>query len=807
MESQIFVENNPSTGKSNSYQVIIFGNKNTKIKMSEQQSNLHIILEKKNQMTYNLLLLLHKSNEDLMERNKKYTDIILDLENNVTSLFNESYDYSNLLRESLNNLYDNVKDFSGEFFYELIKLINKVYSNYTIILQNIKLEKYDVISQIRKVTKEEYINYIYNMIDILEKFENNTMIFLENIELELNNVYEFQIDILYDIIDLIYECKLIFLQFNKNLFKSIEKGILTLKYDLRDYIEEIIGDLLYITDFLAININKNEILIKAIDLSTRTDTTTKLKDFRNIILIIMDILMNNINNDYEMEMNLNNKKSIKFYSYQKAEEFLKNTQEKSDKVIEDIKSRINDIEKYELYSNNLDIIDTIHNKTILEYMDEMYKNIIYKSMNLKPEYIKGESSISQNKKKLFDLSKNIVNEINIEINEINTLIFNYTKQYIEENIYNIHYNIYYFRKNFLDEQMKELLNEFYLLVNRTIKIHFKEMIDYNYNLSNQVFNETNKYFDIYRWKSRRFLCSGFINRFYEYQSKFEQYLGLTYSEDFLNLLEKYFYKLRDDILNYIKNKIFSVKKYYFDVDLYKREFYFHEQSDNEILKIIDNINNYYNEMNLDGDIKLKAFNLSQEILTPYHKKKADELENYYNYLYSRTTDYHVKNDDRDFVYSYWRYLLKGWKNIYLYVPHTNNIKLVLENLDKTDIYLLNETDKIVNNFINKFDVYLSNYVEYCQKLYFNLYQFVETKINNSRINSLLNKYQNTISENANIDSNNGLLQRLNNETKDIGNNINNYLRNLEENINLLENEYYALHYSKDYEKFWNIQKK
>ena len=91
--------------------------------------------------------------------------------------------------------------------------------------------------------------------------------------------------------------------------------------------------------------------------------------------------------------------------------------------------------------------------------------------------------------------------------------------------------------------------------------------------------------------------------------------------------------------------------------------------------------------------------------------------------------------------------LKGWKNIYLYVPHTNNIKLVLENLDKTDIYLLNETDKIVNNFINKFDVYLSNYVEYCQKLYFNLYQFVETKINNSRINSLLNKYQNTISEN------------------------------------------------------------
>ena len=41
--------------------------------------------------------------EDLMERNKHYADIILDLENNITTFFNESYDYSNILRDSLNN--------------------------------------------------------------------------------------------------------------------------------------------------------------------------------------------------------------------------------------------------------------------------------------------------------------------------------------------------------------------------------------------------------------------------------------------------------------------------------------------------------------------------------------------------------------------------------------------------------------------------------------------------------------------------------------------------------------------------------
>ena len=237
------------------------------------------------------------------------------------------------------------------------------------------------------------------MIDILEIFENKTLLFFEDIENELNNIYDFQIDILYDIIDQIYEAKLIFKQFNRNLFKSIEKGILTLKYDIKDYIDEVIGDLLYITDFLSVNINKNEILIKAIDLASRNEVTNKLKNFRNIILSIMDFLMTNINEDYEREMNLNNENSIKYYSYLKAQQFLKNTKDKSNEVINDIKSRINNIQKYELYSKNLDIINNINNKTIFEYMDDIYKNIIYNSINLKPEYINETNEIIKNKKK------------------------------------------------------------------------------------------------------------------------------------------------------------------------------------------------------------------------------------------------------------------------------------------------------------------------------------------------------------------------------------------------------------------------
>jgi hypothetical protein len=181
-----------------------------------------------------------------------------------------------------------VKNFNKKFFIELIELINKTYGNYTKILEDVTYGKYDIINEIKRITKEEYINYIYNMVNILEIFENNTLKFLDDIEDELIKISDFQIDILYDIIDDLYESKLIFKKFNRNLFNSIEKGIIKFKYDITEYINDVIGDLLYFTDFLSVNINKNEILVNSIDEFTREEIKIKLKNFRNIILEIID---------------------------------------------------------------------------------------------------------------------------------------------------------------------------------------------------------------------------------------------------------------------------------------------------------------------------------------------------------------------------------------------------------------------------------------------------------------------------------------------------------------------------------------
>ena len=171
MEGQMYSEINPATGKARVYSITNFGNKNRKLKLKDQITNTHIILERSNQMAYNLILLLKQTNNELIKRNENYSQIIIEFETNFTKFFENYYDYSGLFRQSLNDLYNQVQNFSGEFFNELIDLINRVYNNYTIILKEVRNDKYYFINRIRNVTKNEYINYIYDMIDILENFE------------------------------------------------------------------------------------------------------------------------------------------------------------------------------------------------------------------------------------------------------------------------------------------------------------------------------------------------------------------------------------------------------------------------------------------------------------------------------------------------------------------------------------------------------------------------------------------------------------------------------------------------------------
>ena len=350
MQKQIFNEIEPSTGKSSTYSNLVFGNINKKIKTGEQHTNLHIILEKKNQMAFNLIQLLHKTNLDLKERNKNISQIIINLEINILDSFKE-YDYSNSFNECLVKVSEQLKSFASDLFDKLIILINNLYENYIYIFDEIKNDKYEVFKQIMKITKNEYMNYINEMGNKLEQFSKETLLFLNSIEKEVTSLEKIEkIDFLYDILNNIYESKLLLIQFNSNLFKAIEKGILTFKTNINEYKETLIGDLLYITDFLSVNIVKNEIIIRTYDEKTLKDLSIKLKNFRNIIQNILDDLIKNINSDYEFEMSQDNN-SIKILSESKAIEQYNKIDKNSNNLVNKIKNKIEFNDLYEIYSS------------------------------------------------------------------------------------------------------------------------------------------------------------------------------------------------------------------------------------------------------------------------------------------------------------------------------------------------------------------------------------------------------------------------------------------------------------------------
>ena len=809
MEKQIFNEINPKTGTISTYFVMIFGNKNIEIKVADQQTNLHIILEKKNKMAYNLLLLLNQSNIDLIERNKKYLDVILNIENNITT-FLKNYDYSELFKDSLENLSSKIGNFSGEIFYEFFNLIDKIYENYTFILNNIINDDYDFINQIIEITRDEYIKYIYNMIDIIERFENETMNFLKGLEQETKSLDNFEIDILYDFIEVIHDANIIFKKFNEYLFKSIEKGIFTFKYDIKNFVEEIIGDILYVVDFLSININKNEIIKKVFDYETRNNTSKKLQSIKDVINSVIEKIINNINKDYEFQMRLDNKNGIKNYSLLKEKEIVLNTEEKSNQVIKDIKSKIKNIELYELYSENLNEINNIINKTITEYIHNIHNNILFESIKLNPQYFDEESILKKNRQILFILTKNITKQANLEINDIYQFIYNNTNKFKDENIYNIYYNLYQLKKIFSNEQMNNLLNEFIELIKifSSKKIYeIKEIIDYNYNLINEVLEEQNKFFKAEYFGSNLFyvplsFCTGFIDRYIKYKEKFKEILD---NMDFSNLFKKYFYKLKNEIIDFVKSKLNSINQYYFNLNLLNNTFKFIEDIKEENLKIVKNIENYFNDINF-GFKAEELLNLSI-VISPYVLQKIKELDYFYNSIQRKTsapgiidcsqdiareTKICIKNTNicLQFKSEWIKYEIKNKKNI------TNLIKTKI-NYSEND--LIRETNKIKENFINKFDKYLSKNSECIQSFYSNLYDIVEKKIKVSQINELLNKYKSYFDD---IISKNYCEEILHNYNKvNFEERLNNSLYELEKNINLLNESYYQSYFLPNFVNF------
>ena len=780
-----------SSGVSDSYIKFTIGFINLKIKFNTMKTNLHIIIKNTNQMTYNFMSLLYFSNEDLIQRNKIYSDIFLDMEKNVSKLFEEYYDYSGLFRDSMEYLYSQVKNFSGEFFNELIDLIENVYDDYIAILNKSDNNYYENLNEIRNVIKNEYLNYIDDMFNIIISFKNDTSIFLYNIKQEVEAVNSFQLDILYDIIDIIDDGKLVFKEFIKKLFKAVEKGVNIFKYDLRDYMEEIIGDLLYLTDFLSVNINKNEILKNAIALEKRQNITVKLKNFRNIIFRIEEILNNNIINDYEEEMSNENENSIRYTKNYLIQNAIEEIDNKSCQIIEEIKTKILYMNYYEAYANEIQIINDITNKSFIELKDDLYNFAINDIRNISPEYLDYNSDLILNKNNLFSLSVNVINQINQQINEINNYIEIYSRDYINKNKYNLDFNLYNFRTCFSKIALSSLIDKFLSIIKEELQVHFIKMIDENYALANQYMEEVLKYFKTA--SSYKLLGTYFINTYTKYKTTFTEISYLTSSDEFLDFIQDNFYNVSKYIINYVEEKINSINKYYFHENN-GENFKKLELIQDEILSISKNIENYFNEMTLESGIKMTILNISLNEIQVFNKEKEKIFDELYNSIYGQAQQEKINNMDCDIIQliitkkkKWYRRKKKISYDYYcrVKVQSRNNYNKIKKDLSETKKHLSDKFNNLIMAFINKFNIYLNNYISLEEFLYNDLYKYTEEKlINNKNIELIFNDYQAIYN---NILINNKTFEKMNINDKD--SNIINILDKFEKNLFDMNNNF------------------
>ena len=719
------------------------------ITLKKINTNMHFAIRNYNEMGLTEIYLINESNLKLQNRNEHYSNIIVNLEKDFNNLLINKYDFSNIFIDSFNEMHEIIKTFTSEMFNELVKLILNAYDNYTQVFNDVNNNKHEIFKQIRIVTKDEYIDFIKNMLKLVEDFNNKTILFLLDVEEEVSKIENFQLDLLYDLKDIIHETKRIFKDFNKNLFMAIEKGIKTFRLDFEDFIYEMMGNLLYLVEFLSINLNKNEILKKGINEEIREEVIEKLKDMRNIINIIKDNLLMDIDRDYKEEMNESNENSIKIYSEKQLQNYLEDLEIKSNNIIEDIKNKIAYMELYELYANNLDKIEGIQTGIKNLFINDIYEDIQNKLKQIYPEYLNKNSSLIENEEKLYKIFLLIDKKINDEVNEINEYIYSNTKNFRNKRQYYINNNLNGLKNNFMDNSMENLRNKFEKIINDTIKIAVKGVMKNNYDLGIVWLQEiVDRLIPLHKRDER--LQSYFYTKYSRFVKAFQTFLPNAYSEESIQIYKKYFEEVRNQILSLIRNKIKELNYYFFNCSLYKNNFYFIYQINDEIENLIINIENYYNEDYFDMKLATFIYKSTNEELNPINDKLFKKFEDLKKTC-ERYTD-GTRGGGGDYCWN--KYCcFKEWN--YRNVPHTDNYKKIDNSMNKVEEFIKKETLNLINEFNNNISLYLNGYVGEIKSLFDDFNNYTNIKLHSiNELNELIAQYNlifHNMSEIANKD--------------------------------------------------------
>ena len=678
-------------------------------------TGINRIINYSQQMTKKFIELLKNSNKEIINLNKEYSQDLIQYEKDLKEFIQNPYDFSNLYREPYNDLYDSIKNFTTDTFNELVKTINFCHTNYSLLLNQIKKGEDISINEIRNIIEQQYFTFIEKMTNNLEVFYNDSIKYLKDIETLITE--NFQIDVLYDINDNVIKVKKIFIKFVDLLFKSIEKGMAYFKSNLEEYIDNLIGDLLQYSQFIAEALNENEILRNALEKDDITIIIKNLKDLKNIVNGITFYLYKKIDDDYDTNFNNGNKNNIKNSIIIKVNKIKEIFDNESSNLLKKIKRLIKYMELYELYISHLDKIDNINNKLQNTMYNDTYEKL-FKTITKTIE-------IKYNKDLLNKKSEQIVDYLQKEIKEINIYISAYIKQYQIENKYKMLSNMTKINKYFLLDEMKKLMNDYYNLILETVDIKIKEVIFNNYDKGIVYINNVyNRLLDK-RHKDVKGVGNRFLNIVPKFMTNNAQLLSQILA-DFPILAKKHYTKIKDDIFKYFEEKLKKIDKYYLKDEIYKD---FIDLYTNEINNIKDNIKLYFNEDVFSNELYINITNYTNEKTLEMDQNKNKEFKSIYDKI-MRIQDFPIGSNCDYF----WRWIVKIWKvtirrtfRRYVdgYGPISNQL---IKNLNGIDEYLEQKRIIFVNNFTQKFENYINNYVDLGKKPYEFLNDYIANKL-------------------------------------------------------------------------------
>ena len=356
----------------------------------------------------------------------------------------------------------------------------------------------------------------------------------------------------------------------------------------------------------------------------------------------------------------------------------------------------------------------IYLKKLKKNLIMIYNKIIKNISSFIPEFTKKEQSILiKNKKILFNITQELTSSINSEIIDINKNAISLSDIYSKEKLYYFHYDLYNFRKSFLDGSLNDLLNEYEIIVKKIMKKNYINLIDENYELAFEYLDQENNLMN--SLGGNLYIGSGFIDRYQKLYKTFKEFMSLSFSDEFIELLEGYFYQIKNDILNYVDSKLKSIIKYNFEEEIIKNNFYLIEQIYNEIYSLIDNMNNIFNEVNFAMKIKVEALNIGMDIIKPYDEEKEKILSNLYDKLNKRLDNrVHGTSSDLAKRVKKHRKARRLWKSYFVFYDYNcksrNNVNKINNNLSKIDKELSTQVNTLINSFINTFEPYLSGYI-------------------------------------------------------------------------------------------------